>query len=153
MNRRSRSSPPTHNRVTVEPGTPGPFTSDLVCDQLHKNFPGESPTSTRKLAVLRKQFFHSSMVITRKIAGTSSTLDQDNSTDSSGSFIQAPLHVHQTPPDQLLGNLIIAEAPREPRQPREMDPSDLHEVVTQPTEILAGKVAELRTGSPCCTRW
>lgn len=43
----------------------------------------------------------------------------------------------------MFGNLIINDAPREPRQPRERDP-DLQDVVTQQTEILAGMLAELR---------
>lgn len=81
------------------------------------------------------------MVLTRNMAGTLSTLDQDTSSDSSGP-VQAP--VYQTPPDQLMGNLILYEAPREPRQPRERDPPDLQDVVTQQTEILAGMRAELR---------
>lgn len=140
MKRRSRSSPPTTIRVFAEPGTPGPFTSDLVRDQLHKDFPGASPTSTPKSAVLRKQLFHSSMVLTRNMAGISSTLDQDTSSDSPGP--QPP--VHQTPPDQPMGNLILDEAPREPRQPRKRDPPDLQDVVTQQTEILAGMLTELR---------
>lgn len=35
-------------------GHPRPFTSDLPRDQLHRDFPGASPASTRKSAVLRK---------------------------------------------------------------------------------------------------
>lgn len=140
MKRRSRSSPPTTKHVLAEPGTPGPFTSDLAREQLNKDFPGASPATTRKSVVLKKQLFHSSMVLTRNMAETLSTLDQDTLSDSSGP--QAP--IHQTPPDQLLGNLVIDEAPREPRQPRERDPPDLLDVVTQQTEILAGMLAELR---------
>lgn len=120
---------------------PRPFTSDLARDQLHRDFPGASPASTRKSAVLRKQLFHhSSMVLTRTMAGTSSNLD-NSSSESSGP--SAP-PVHRTPPDQLLNNLIIDEAPRSPREPRERDPPDLQDVVTQQTEILAGMLAELR---------
>lgn len=81
------------------------------------------------------------MVLTCNMAGTLSTLDQYTSSDSSGP-VQAP--VHQTPPDQLMGNLILYEAPREPRQPREHDPPDLRDKVTQQTKILAGMLAELR---------
>lgn len=95
----------------------------------------------RKSVVLRKQLFHSSMVLTRNMAGTLSTLDQDTSSDSSGP-VQVP--VNQTPPHQLMGNLILYEAPREPRTTREHDPPDLQDVVTQQTEILAGMLAELR---------
>lgn len=84
------------------------------------------------------------MVITRNMVGTSSTPDQDDSNDTAGASIsQAPLHFHQTPPDQLMGGLVIDEAPREPRQPRQRDPPDLQDVVTQQTEILAGMLAEL----------
>lgn len=52
--------------------------------------------------------------------------------------------VHRTPQDQLLNNLIIDEAPRAPREPRERDPPNLQDVVTQQTEILAGIFTELR---------
>lgn len=45
----------------------------------------------------------------------------------------------------MIGNLVIDEAPREPRQPRKRDPSDFQDVVTQQTKILAGMLAELRT--------
>lgn len=84
------------------------------------------------------------MVITKNMAGTSSTPSLDDSTDTSGpSISQATLHVHQTPPDQLIGKLIINEAPREPQQPRERDLLDLQDIVTQQTEILAGMLAEL----------
>lgn len=117
-------------------GHPRPFTSDLAIDQLHRDFPG---ASGRKSAVLRKQLFHhSSMVLTRTMAGTSSNLD-NSSSESSGP--SAP-PIHRTPPDQLLNNLIIHEAPRAPREPRERDPPDLQNVVTQQTEILAGMLAE-----------
>lgn len=138
MKRRSRSSPPTNKRVLTEPGTPGPFTADLVRDQLHKDFPGASPTSVRKSAALRKQLFNS-MVQTRNMAGTSSTLDQDSSSSS-----ENPATLHQTPPDQMLGKMHIDEAPRAPREPRQRDEPDLHDVVTQQTEILQGMLAELR---------
>lgn len=57
------------------------------------------------------------MVLTRNMAGTSSALDQDTSSDSSG----PQALIHQIPLDQLLGNLVIDEAPREPRLPRERE--------------------------------
>lgn len=79
------------------------------------------------------------MVITHNMAGSSATLDKTSS-DSSGPQLQ----VHQTPPDQLIGNLFIDEAPRAAREVRERDPPDLHDVVTQQTEILQGMLAELR---------
>lgn len=107
----------------TEPGTPKPFTSDLARDQRQQDFPGASPASTKKLAALRKQLFHSSMVLTR--VGSSTTLDS-SSTDSSGRT--AP-PVHRTPTDQqIMEDLIVDEAHREPR---ERDPPDLHDVVTQ----------------------
>lgn len=116
------------------------LTSDLARDQLHKDFPGASPVSTKKYAALRKQLFHTSMVITR--AGTSATTIMDSSsTDSSG---PAALPDHRTPPDQILNNLVIDEAPRATREPREREPPDLQDVVTQQTEILAGMITELR---------
>lgn len=59
MKRRSRSSPPSNKRVLTQPGTPGPFTADLVRDQLHKDFPRAYPASVRKSAALRKQLFNS----------------------------------------------------------------------------------------------
>lgn len=139
MKRRSRSSPPATKRVFAEPGTPGPFTWGLAREQLNKDFPGASPTSTHKSAVLRKQLFHSSMVVTRNMAGSSATHDETSS-DSSGPQLQ----VHQTPPDQLIGNPIIDEAPRAAREVRERDPPDLHDFFTQQTEIPQGMLAELR---------
>lgn len=131
MKRRSRSSPPTNKRAFAEPGPPGPFTTDLARDQLHRDYPGASPAFTKKSAALRKQLFHNSMVLTR--AGTSANVD-NSSSDSSG---PAPPD-HRTPPEQIINNLIIDEAPRAPREPRERDPPDLQDVVTQQTEILAG---------------
>lgn len=138
MKRRSRSSPPSTKRTFTEPGTPGQFTSDLARDQLHNNFPGASPASTKKSAALRKRLFHTSMVLTR--AATSAPMDS-SSTDSSDPTAPA---VHRTPPDQILDNIIIDEAPRAPREPQERDPPDLHDFVTQQTEILAGMLAERR---------
>lgn len=79
------------------------------------------------------------MVITRNMAGYSAT-HNETSSDSSGPQLQ----VHQTPPDQLIGNLFIDEAPRAAREVRERDPPDHHDVVTQQTEILQGMLAELR---------
>lgn len=64
-----------------------------------------------------------------------------SSTDSSG---PAAPPVHRTPPDQILDDIVINEAPRAQREPRERDPPDLHDVVTQQTKILAGMLAELR---------
>lgn len=136
MKRRSRSAPPTNKRAFAEPGTPGPFTTDLAKDQLHRDFPGASPASTKKSAALRKQLFHNSMVLTR--AGTSANMDSSSS--SSG---PAPPD-HRTPPEQIINNVTIDEAPRAPRQPQERDPPDLQDVVTQQTDILAGMLAELR---------
>lgn len=78
------------------------------------------------------------MVLTR--AGTSATMDS-SSTDSSG---PAAPPVHRTPPDQILDDIVINEEPRAPRKPRERDPPDLHDVVTQQTEIIAGMLAKLR---------
>lgn len=129
MKRRSRSSSPSTKRT---------FTSDLIRDQHHKDFPGALPTSTKKWAALRKELFHSYMVLTR--ARTSTTLDS-SSTDSSG---PAASPVHRTHPDQIMDDIVINEAPRAPRQPRESDPPDLHDVVTQETQIHAGMLAELR---------
>lgn len=66
----------------------------------------------------------------------------DNSSlDSSG---PAAPPDHRTPPDQILNNLIIDEAPRAPREPRERDPPGQQDVVAQQTEILAGMLAKLR---------
>lgn len=128
----------------LEPVTPGPFTSDLMRDHLHRDFPGASPESTRKASVQQKELFHQSMVITRNMAGTSSTPSQDDSAGSSGpSISQAPLHNQHKPPDQMVGSLVIDEAPREPRQPKKRNPSDFQDVVTQQTKILTGMLAEL----------
>lgn len=134
MKRRSRSSPPATKRTLTEPGTPGPFTAGLVREQQHRDFPGASPASTRKSAALRQQLFNDPMVVIRNMAGSSVTRD-DTSSDSSG----LPLQEHQTPPDRLVGNLIIDE-----KKPIERDPPDLHDVVTQHMEILQGMFAELR---------
>lgn len=142
-----RSSPPNQKRIFTEPGTPGPFTTDIARDQLQRDFPGASPTSTKKASALRKQLFNQPMVVTRNMAGNSSASSHD---DSAGPSIQAISQTSgpslQTPPDQMIGSLgiVINEAPREPRQPRERDPPDLQDVVTQQTEILAGMMAELR---------
>lgn len=43
-----------------------------------------------------------------------------------------------------MDDIVINEAPRAPREPRERDPPDLHDLVAQQTEILAGMLAELR---------
>lgn len=77
-----------------------------------------------------------------------------NSSGSSGS-IAAPQH--RTPPAQEHHDVSVEELPRFPDQVidvdelpraaphrRERDPPDLHDVVTQQTEILAGMLAELR---------
>lgn len=129
MKRRSKSSPPSTKRTFTEPGTPGPFTSDLARDQRQRNFPRASPTSTQKSAALRKQLFSTPMVVTR------STATLDTSSDSSEHTAQP---AHRTPPDQHLDDIIVDELPRAPREPRQRDPPDLHDVVTQQTEILAG---------------
>lgn len=86
------------------------------------------------------------MVVTRNMVGTSSTPSQEDSASSSAPTIsQAAGHDQRNPPVQMIGNLHhIDEAPREPRQPRERDPPDLQDVVTQQTDILAGMLAELR---------
>lgn len=137
--RHPKGRPPSAKRTFVEPGTPGPFTSDLARDQRQKDFSGASSASTKKSAALRKQLFHSSMVLTR--AGTSATLDS-SSTDSSGRTAQP---VHRTPTDvHIMDDLIDDELPRALREPRERDPPDLQDVVTQQTGILAGMLAELR---------
>lgn len=78
------------------------------------------------------------MVLTR--AGTSATMD-DSSTDSSE---PAAPPDHRTPSNQILDDMAINEVPRAPREPRERDPPDLHDVVTQHTEILTGMLDELR---------
>lgn len=136
MKRRSKSSPPSTKRTFTEPGTPGPFTADLARDQRQENFPGASPTSTKKTAALRKQLFNTPMVVTR------STATMDSSSESSGPSARPE---HGTPPaPQHLNDIIIDELPRAPREPRERDPPDLQDVVTQQTEILAGMLAELR---------
>lgn len=79
------------------------------------------------------------MVITRNMAGSSATHDETSS-NSSGPHFPA----HQTPPDQLIGNLIVDEAPRALRNERERDQPDLYDFVTQQIEILLGMLAELR---------
>lgn len=77
------------------------------------------------------------MVLTR--ASTSATLD--SSSDSSGRTAQP---VHRTLPEQnIMDDIIVDELLRAPREPRERDPPDLRDVVTQQTEILAGMLAEL----------
>lgn len=146
MKRRSRSSPPATKRPFTEPGTPGPFTSDLARDQRQREFPGASPNSTKKSAALRKQLFHTShMVVTR--AGTSATMTSSGSTSSLPPAIQ-----HCTPPGQD-NDLSVEELPRFPDldqapraqpQRRERDPPDVQDVLTQQTEVLAGMLAELR---------
>lgn len=155
MKRRSKSSPPSTKRTVAEPGTPGPFTADLARDQRQRDFPGASPASTKKSAALRKQLFHSSLVLTR--SGTSANMNS-----SSGSSGHTALPVHRTPPYHVLDNITVDELPRFPpdhvidditvdelpraaRVQRERDPPDLHDVVTQQTEILAGMLAELLT--------
>lgn len=138
----------------LEPGIPGPFTSDLVRDHLHRDFPGASPTSTRKASVQRKELFHQSMVNTRNMAGTSSTPSQDDSAGSLGpSISQAPLHNQHTPPDQMIGNLVIDEASRELRQPRKRDPQNFQDVVTQKNQDFGGNASEIlgQTNSTCCS--
>lgn len=138
MKRMFRSSSPSNKNSFAEPGTPGPFTTNLARDQLNRVFPGAYPASTKKSAVLHKQLFHNSMVLTR--AWTSANMDSSSTVSSRPA---APPD-HRTPPDQILNNLIIDEAPRAPRETWERDPLDLQDVVTQQTEILAGMLVELR---------
>lgn len=107
MNRRSKSSAPSTKRTFKEPGTPGPFTADLARDQRQRDFPGASPASTKKLAALRKQLFHSSMVLTR--SGTSANMNS-----SSGSSGHTALRAHRTPPDHALDDITVEELPRIP---------------------------------------
>lgn len=136
MKRRSRSTPPPDKRTVAVPGTPGPFTADLARDRLQQDFPGASPTSTKKTASLRKQLFGAHMVRTRTGAP-----NMDSYTDSSEHL---PLPVHVTPPSE---NFLVDECPRAPRQQQpqqERDPPDLQDVLTQHTEVLAGMLAELR---------
>lgn len=49
-----------------------------------------------------------------------------------------------------MDDVTVDELPRAPREQRERDPPDLHDVVNQQTEILAGMLAELcaRQGQP-----
>lgn len=138
MKRRSRSSPTINKRTFTEPGTPGPFTADIARDKLQSEFPGASPASVKKSATLRKQLFHHSPMVSTRAGASTATMD---SSDSSGATAINDL----TPPAQILHNL-IDEAPRAPprEQPRERNPPDLHDVVTQQTEILTGLLAELR---------
>lgn len=149
MKRRSHSTPPSSfKRVFTEPGTPGPFTADVARDQLQLDFPGASPRSTKKVSALKKQLFQPMQ--TRGMAkNNSSDSSQDTAAGSSAPaaplFIDSTDQLQQTPPDQRIGDLgILNEAPRLPRQPRERDPPDLQDVITQQTEILAGMMAELR---------
>lgn len=77
------------------------------------------------------------MVRTR--TGAASNMDSSTS-DSSGHL---PLPVHVTPQDE---SVIVDELPRAPcqQQQQERDPTDLQDVLTQHTEVLAGMLAELR---------
>lgn len=129
MKRRSRSTPRPPKRTVAVPGTPGPFTADLARDELRNNFPGASPTSTKKTDTFRKQLFGNHMVRTRNAA-------MDGSSSSSS---DRPLPVHVTPPEGL-----IEELPRAQRQQPARDPPDIQDVLTQQTEVLAGMLAELR---------
>lgn len=148
MKRRSKSSPPSTKRPFAEPGTPGPFTADIARDQRQRDFPGASPT--KKSDALRKQLFHHSHMV-RTRAGTSATMN------SSGSSTNTPAPTHRTPPSQDRQDGSIEELPRFPDhvidvdelprgvpQRREREPADIHDLVTQQTEVLAGMLAELR---------
>lgn len=76
--------------------------------------------------------------------------------NSSGSSGNAGAPAHRTPPaalddisvEELPGfpdhGIDVDELPRAAQNRRERDPPDLHDVVTQQTEILAGMLAELR---------
>lgn len=145
MKRRSKSSPPSTKRPFTEPGTPGPFTADIARDQRQRDFPGASPTSTKKSDALRKQLFQQSHMV-RTRAGTSATMN------SSGSSTNTPAPTHRTPPSQDRQELPqfpdhvidVDELPRGVPQRREREPADIHDLVTQQTEVLAGMLAELR---------
>lgn len=142
--RRSRSSPPESKRT--QPGTPGPYTEDLIRANLQANSPGASPTSVKKAPNFRKQLFH---MKTRgpeasSLAGMSSPPSDDNPVLERD--FQPPEHITlpPVPEDQ------IEELTREPRQPavRRPNPPELHDVLTQQTEILAGMMQELRRAQP-----
>lgn len=150
MKRRSRSSPPSSKQPFAEPGTPGPFTADAARDQLQRDFPGASPTSTMKSDALRKQLFRNSLMV-RTRAGTSASMT------SPGSSTNVPAPLHRTPPSQERPDDSVEELPRFqdpvidldelPRgvpNRREREPADIHDLVTQQTELLAGMLAELR---------
>lgn len=128
---------------SLEPGTPGPFTLDLVRDHLHRDFTGASLASTRNASsVQRKELFHGHYQeygwhLDNSQPGRLCRLNRTIN-------CQAPLHNQYTPPDQMIGNLVINEVPREPQQPKERDSPDFQDVVTQWTEISAGTLAELR---------
>lgn len=146
MKRRSKSSPPFAKRPVTAPGTPGPFTADLARDQRQRDFPGASPTSTKKTEALRKQLFQPSLMV-RTRAGTTM--------NSSGSSTNTPAPLQVTPPSQehdtsiedlppFRPNVVIEEIPRGVPNRREREPADIHDLVTQQTEVLAGMLAELR---------
>lgn len=150
MKRRSKSSPPSTKRPFTEPGTPGPFTADLARDQRQRDFPGASPTSTKKTDALRKQLFQNTLMV-RIRAGTSATMN------SSGSSANTPAPLHRTPPSQEGNDVSIEELPQFPLPAidvdqlprgvpnrREREPADVHDLVTQQTEVLAGMLAERR---------
>lgn len=139
MKRRSRSSPPSTKRTFTEPGTPGPFTADIARDRLQEHFPGASPASVKKSATLRKQLFNKSPMVNTRTGASTSTMDHNSSSDSSG----VGAVNQRTPPDQILHN-IIDEAPRAPREPSDRNPPDIQDVVTQQTEILEEMLAQLR---------
>lgn len=63
---------------------------------------------------------------------------------SSGSSGHTALPVHKTPPDDVIDDITVDELPRAARNQRKRDPPDLHDIVTQHTEILAGMLAKLR---------
>lgn len=86
-----------------------------------------------------------------KRAGTSANMN--NSSGSSGNTV---IPAHRTPPAALDDISVeelsrfpehvidVNELPRAAQNRRERDPPDLHDVVTQQTEILAGMLVELR---------
>lgn len=147
MKRRSRSSPPSTRRPHTASGISEPFTADLARDQRQRDFPGVSPESVQKVLSFRKQLFQ--MINTRAIATNSSLSDPEH--DDSHPVPSGMDHA--TPPEQLIvdPNNLIEQAvhPRQrQQQQQERDPTDLQDVLTQQTEVLAGVMVELRARQP-----
>lgn len=142
---RSRSASVLRASSLLNPGTPGPFTEDVLRSQRASNFLGASPSSAAKLRDYRRQLFMGPPVTrTAKKMATQSSSSTNLEASSSSQDLQdndaAPLDPFQ------VGDLSEEPqdaTPRRNQQPRGNQPQrrraegpDLEDVLTQLTQEI-----------------